>query len=110
MKIQNKMFEEIKNKKVMIRTYSAGVHFGTLENVQEPRDGYIPVKLTNSKRIYSWTGAFTLSELAVKGSSRRDSKISIEVPSIYLNAIEIIEMTKEGYENLNSIPNFKPKD
>lgn len=93
-------------KKVMIRTYSAGVHFGTLNDV-EKNEGFYDVELVDARRIFSWTGAFTLSELAVKGSTRTDSKISIQIPSIFLEAIEIIEMTDEGYNNLMNIEPHK---
>lgn len=98
---------EFIGKNVMIRTYSAGVHYGTLKAVSDSADNF-KVILTNARRVYQWTGAFTLSELSTIGSTRTDSKLSVFIPTIALNAIEIIEMTKEGYENLNKIPTFKP--
>lgn len=73
---------------VLIRTYSAGVHVGTLEE----RNG-TEVVLSNARRIWSWSGAFSLSEIATKGLDRKNSKISCDVPEIILtNAIEIIKI------------------
>ena len=99
--------QELLNKHVMIRTETAGVHFGTLASAEYTLAGIV-VKLTNATRIWSWTGALSLSELAAQGSTKKDSKFSVEVPSIYLNAIEVIEMTDKGWDNLKSIPVFVP--
>jgi hypothetical protein len=72
-------------KDVIVRTYSAGVHFGTLvsHNGKE-------VVLSNARRIWYWEGAFTLSAVSQKGITEK-SKLSMEVPEILLTeAIEII--------------------
>lgn len=96
------------NKMVMIRTYDAGVHFGTLVD-SEPTDGNsYDVYLENNRRIYSWTGAFTLTELATQGSKRTDSRISMVGAGISLKAIEIIAMTDVAVKNLESIPPYNP--
>lgn len=79
-------------KQVLIRTYSAGVHFGTLvsRNGQE-------VHLKNARRLWSWTGALSLSEVAMKGVALNNSKISIAVDEIVLpQAVEIILINKES--------------
>ena len=89
---------------VMIRTYSAGVHFGYLK-YHEGKE----VKLLNAKRVYSWSGACSLSQLSQEGSKKpNDCKISIEVPSIILTeTIEIIPMSQIAKDNLNSIGTWK---
>ena len=46
----------------IIRTYSAGVHVGTLKS----HDG-TTVVLTDASRIWRWRGANTLHELALHG-------------------------------------------
>lgn len=75
---------------VIIRTYSAGVHIGTLKS----REGQ-EVVLTNARRLWSWKGALSLSEVAVNGVDRNESKISVSVPEItLLQAIEIIPVAK----------------
>ena len=74
---------------VLVRTYSAGVHIGTLIK----REGK-EVTLSNARRLWSWAGAFTLSAVATEGVSRNSSRISKPVSSIVLTeAIEIIPVT-----------------
>ncbi|MEY3879375.1 MAG: Iodobacter phage PhiPLPE [Pseudomonadota bacterium] len=87
-------------KKVMIRTYSAGVHFGTLASKNGKE-----VMLKDAHRVYSWVNACSLSQLAVQGSKNKntDNKISIAVSEIVLTeAIEIIPMTDESFGNLTA--------
>lgn len=77
---------------VLIRTYSAGVHFGTLVG----KDGK-EVTLTNARRLWSWTGALSLSEIAMKGIDIKKSKISVPVEEIILTeAIEIIKVSAKS--------------
>lgn len=74
------------NKKVLIRAGSAGVHYGILLE----REGQ-EARLQNSRRIWSWTGALSLSEIATKGVDVNNSKISVPVEDIILTtAIEVI--------------------
>ena len=83
---------------VMVRTYSAGVHFGELVS----REGK-EVVLKNAHRVFYWTNACSLSQLAIQGSQNKNesNKISMAVAEIILTeAIEIIKMTKESYDNL----------
>lgn len=76
---------------VIIRTYSAGVHIGYLES----RTGK-EVKLLNTRRIWSWAGAASLSQLALEGSKKpSECKITVELPHIELmEAIEIIPVSE----------------
>ena len=74
---------------VLVRTYSAGVHIGTLKE----RNGK-EVTLTNARRLWSWSGAFTLSAVATQGVDRGNSRISVAVPEILLTeGIEIIPVS-----------------
>ena len=76
---------------VIVRTYSAGVHYGTLLS----RAGKV-VKLKGAKRIWSWTGANTLHEISLHGVGS-GSKVSEEVEEITLTeAIEVIKCTTEA--------------
>lgn len=73
---------------VLIRTYSAGVHFGTLESKNGKE-----VCLSNARRLWSWQGALSLSEIAMKGIDIKNSKISVPVDEIELTeAIEVIKV------------------
>ena len=85
-------------KKVIVRTHSAGVHFGTLAS-KEGKE----VVLRGARRIWYWEGAFTLSAVAVSGVGKR-SKLSVSVPEILLTeAIEILLCSEEATENLQGL-------
>lgn len=90
---------------VLVRTKSAGVHFGILHG----RVGS-EVTLRNARRVYYWSGAFTLSEMAVSGVSRPDEcKFSITVSEILLlEAIEIIPLSQCAKDNLYGVPAYEP--
>lgn len=86
----------------VIRTYSAGVHVGLVESVNGTE-----VILKDSRRIYYWKGAFTLSELSQNGVGN-DSKIAISVPSLVLTeAIEIIPCSKKAENQLKGYSNYE---
>jgi hypothetical protein len=57
--------------------------------------------------VFSWEGACSLSELSQKGTKRTDSRFSVQVPSIYLAGIEVIEMTAKAIESINKIKLWK---
>lgn len=83
-------------KAVLVRTYSAGVHFGYLVS----RDGK-EVSLERSRRIWSWKGANTLSEIATSGVGA-GSRIAGPVSIVLTEAIEIIDCSPESVANLES--------
>jgi hypothetical protein len=91
----------------MIRTYSAGVHFGYLSKKVSTLAG-MEVTLLNARRVYQWSGAMTLSQLAMEGSTKQDDcKFTMEVSKIELVAIEIIEITEVAANNFNQIKPWK---
>lgn len=80
---------------VIVRCRDAGVHCGNLDSVH----GRI-VTLKNSRRIWRWSGANTLNELANSGA-HASSRISEPVDKIVLlEACEIIPCTQKAQENL----------
>lgn len=82
---------------VVVRTYSAGVHIGELVH----RDGR-EVELALARRIWSWRGANTLHEIALRGVGA-GSRVSEPVPSItLLEVIEIIPCTEAGEASLRA--------
>ena len=87
-------------KRVIIRTFSAGCFAGELES----RDGK-EVTLINARRLWYWAGAASLSELAVKGTSNPGGcKFPIAVPRIVLTeAIEVIDMTDAAWESVAKV-------
>lgn len=87
----------MKGKFVVIRTYSAGVHVGTLESLEGTR-----AVLVDARRVWRWRGANTLSELSQKGADTDWTRISEPVPSILLSeAIEVIPCSDAARENLS---------
>ena len=88
----------------IIRTYSAGVHFGNIVR----REGK-EVELTNARRIWSWAGAASLSQLAVDGVAKPDEcRFSVRVNSIILTeAIEVIQCSEKAAKNINEVPEWK---
>jgi len=85
-------------KTVLVRTYSAGVHFGWLVS----RKGK-EVELKNARRIWSWKGANTLNEIANSGVGS-ESKVSEPVASIVLTeAIEVLSMSKSAVAKMATI-------
>jgi len=93
--------EEIKNKEfVMARTYSAGVFAGYLKS----RKGK-EIVLQDAIRIYSWSGAASLSELAKRGSSKpNDCRFPVTVDEVLLTElIELIPITAIAEKNIKAI-------
>ena len=83
--------------RVLIRTESAGVHFGSLYS----RTGQECV-LTRARRIWYWKGANTLHEIALRGVDVAQSKISEPVDRITLTGvIEVIPLTDASCRNLD---------
>lgn len=79
----------------VIRSYGAGVFCGYVKERKSELNG-VNVELVNSRRIYYWSGACSLSQLAVEGlKDITNSKIAMVVPKqTVANVIEIIPMSK----------------
>ena len=91
-------------KKVIIRGNRSGVEFGTLvaQNGSE-------VTLKNARRIWYWSGAASLSQLAKDGTSNPAScKFTVTVDSItILDAIEIILCTDKAIKSIEEVSVWK---
>ena len=91
------MYSEIMNKKCIVRSYDAGVYYGTVTAV----DGET-VKVEDVRNIWSWEGANCLADVAVKGI--RDGEVSRVVSSMVLNGCcQIIPCTEDAIRNLDNI-------
>ena len=95
---------KIKKPYVIVRTYSAGVFAGYLEN----RKGK-EVKLSNARRLWYWDGAASLSQLAVDGVSKpKNCKFPVEVPTVELmEAIEILPVSEKAKNSIASVKIWK---
>jgi len=92
------------NKKVIIRTYSAGVWFGTLSEKAGNE-----VILKNARRMYRWWAkeSISLSAVSIYGVKHEDSKIIEAVHSVWLEAIEIIPCTEIAIDSLEGAPHVQ---
>ncbi len=95
-----------KNEKkyVVVRTYSAGVSAGFLEK----KDG-AEVTLSHARKIWYWSGAASLYQLAQKGTSNPSGcKFPCEVNSVtLLGVIEILDTTPEAEKSIREVPEWK---
>lgn len=86
---------------VIARTYSAGVFAGYLKE----RNGK-EAMLLNARRIWYWSGAASLSELAVSGTSTPSRcKFPVAVPQVELTeVIEVLRVTETAKKSIESVP------
>jgi hypothetical protein len=89
---------------VLIRTFSAGVHFGYLKQRQGKE-----VTLVKARRVFYWDGAASLSQMATEGvKAPENCKFSVIVPEILLTeAIEVIKILSPALSNLYAVPVWK---
>ena len=92
----------------VIRSYGAGVFVGYVKSQTSDVNG-VNVTIINSRRIYYWSGACSLSQIAVDGSSDIDNcKIAVVVPEQFIaNVIEIIPMTDKAKKNIEGAKIWK---
>ena len=85
---------------VIVRTTSAGVFAGYLKE----RDGR-EVTLLSARRLWYWSGAASLSQLAMEGVKEPDKcKFPCEVNSVILTeAIEILLCTAKAQESIKGV-------
>lgn len=88
------------NQKVIIRADRAGVFYGEIES----RNGD-EVTMINVRRIWYWSGAASLSQLAVDGVTRpSECKFTVYVPSMtILGVIEIIPCTDKAIKSIEGV-------
>jgi hypothetical protein len=72
----------------VIRCRNAGVHVGTVKS----RDAHTLI-LEDANRIWRWSGANTLSEVAMQGVNRSEAtRIATMVPEIELTSSDVCEV------------------
>lgn len=91
-------------KKCIVRTYSAGVWFGTVEQKSGNE-----VIITNARRMWRWWAAeaISLSAVALHGINQDKSKIAEAVPSIWLEAIELIPASTKAIQSIEGASNVQ---
>ena len=94
------MKKQRSGKYVIVRTYSAGVFAGELES----RTGQ-EVVLRNARRIWYWSGAASLSQLATDGTKDPlNCKFPCVVDRVELfQAIEILDVTEAAKKSIQAV-------
>jgi hypothetical protein len=95
---------DLTGKICMVRTYSAGVFLGEVVT----RDGK-EVHLKNARRMWYWSGAASLSQLATEGTKKPNNcKFPAAVNDVLLTeAIEIIPATEAAIASIAAVPVWK---
>lgn len=91
---------EFKDEYYIVRTYSAGVFAGEIVS----RNGK-EVVMKDARRIWYWSGAASLSQLAMEGTSDpKNCKFPCEVTYVLLTeVIEILECTDKAKTSIKSV-------
>ena len=94
-------------KTVIVRTHSAGVWMGQIKSL----NGSIAI-ITNARRLWYWSGAASLSQLALEGTKRpNDCKFAMTITDddgVYLpQVIEVLPCTEIAVQNINAVKEWK---
>ena len=92
---------------VIIRTYSAGVWFGSLKEKSGNE-----VILTEARRMWRWWAkkSISLSGVALYGIKQEDSRIAGAIDSVWLQAIEIIPISGTAAESIRTAQETEQDD
>jgi hypothetical protein len=95
---------DYQGQKVILRADKAGVFFGTLNK----RDG-IDVQLLNCRKLFYWSGAAAIEQLALEGVKNSDKcQFTVVIPEMIItNPIQIIPCTKEAIANIENVAVWK---
>ena len=88
----------------IFRTYSAGVFAGYKKSMSGKE-----AKVVNARRLWAWSGAASLSQLAVDGTSNPSGcKFPCEVPLIHLTeVIEVLTVTEKARLSIKGVAVWK---
>lgn len=91
----------------IIRTHSAGVWMGQIKSL----NGSVAI-ITNARRLWYWSGAASLSQLAIEGTRKpNECKFTLTITDedgVYLpQVIEVLPCTDQAVENINSVKIWK---
>jgi hypothetical protein len=95
----NKVINE-NGRYVIVRTYSAGVFAGEIQSRKDRE-----VVLHNARRLWKWSGAASLSQLAMEGVKDPDNcMFPCEVSRVeLLEVIEILDCTEKSKQSIKSV-------
>lgn len=92
----------IKNgQKVIVRTANAGVFYGVITELEGET-----AEIKDCRRIWSWKGAATLSELAESGTKKpKECRFTVTVSSlVVMGVMEIIPCTEAASKSIEEVP------
>lgn len=89
---------------MIVRTYSAGVFAGYVKS----RNGQ-EVVMQDARRLWYWSGAASLSQLAIDGTCKpKECKFPASVSKIELTqAIELLSVTPKAKASIESVSEWK---
>jgi hypothetical protein len=92
---------------VIVRTYAMGVFAGTLDKASTET---LKI-LRDARRIWYWSGAASLSQLAVDGTSNPGAcKFPAPVSRVELtspNGFEVLDVTPKAKASIEGVPTWK---
>jgi hypothetical protein len=103
--VANTENDTLVGKYVITRGYRSGVHCGEYGG---DAGGWITLRA--SRRIWYWSGAASLSELAVYGCRGKDSKIGVELAEIRIQTADVSEILvcqPAGESWLREVPSWR---
>ena len=91
-------------KMYIIRTLNTGVFYGKIKELKDTT-----ITLTDCRRLWYWSGAASLSQLANEGVKYPDKcKFTVVVKEITIfGVLEIIPVSSKAISNINSVPIWK---
>lgn len=106
---RNLIYDQYIGKMCIVRTYAAGVFFAEVMEIESGEGvGHAIAILNKCRRIWKWSGATELSDLAENGiKNKSDSRISVPTDRhLALGVVEILLCSEKCINNINSIPNW----
>ena len=103
-----KAIQNLIGKKVIVRSYGAGVFFGTLNEAEKSEDKWT-VELLNCRRLWQWFGACSITQLAVEGTKDPGNcRFTLTEPSIVVSSvIEIHGCSEASIQSIESVKEWK---
>lgn len=94
--------------RVIIRSYGAGVFIGYLKDKEAEANG-VNVVLRKAKRIHYWSGACSLTQLALDGTNDGGNcRITDPIDEQFIaNVIEILPVTEKASKNIDEVKAWK---
>lgn len=102
----NQFLPTTKDGYCIVRCVSAGVFFGMVKSCNLEKG---VATILNARRIWYWSGAASLSQLAVDGTTKpTECKFPCSVERIEVaQVIEVIPVTQKSFDSLNSVKVWK---